>query len=182
MGDLEPLLRHVQTKKMETPLTVVLVSSVGVWGRTPTKEGGLCDSDWPSREPLPDYRLWKDVEDLVISILIPKVKVVVLTCGMLYGHGESQQGLYHVLKCAWLGQEGVGLEPSPSAPLGCNQVPSVHLSDAAKALALVVKGIVEPVDGEEVAPAAPGPRFLIIVDQAADKSQRAMVQAAVETV
>ena len=123
--------------------TVVCVSSVQTWGRTPAgrRRGGgdegppmLREDAFTSRKPTPGFTHMKAVESQVLSLRSETTSVTVLAAGVLYGNGEGP--LHSIFKAAW-----------SCAPLGIpafkdgasNFLPTIHVQHLAHAVAKVIE-------------------------------------------
>lgn len=140
------------------------------------------DSDYKTREALPEYEHIKFLEDLVINIQYRYVKdpetnvvkqefrdnlrTIVIAPGVLYGLGERtfkshfKVGFHFNPQAAWLS------EPLPYFGSGENKIPTIHVSDLAK----FVKNIAENTPAE-------CPPYLLAVDNSADTRQSTIIRA-----
>ena len=89
------------------------------------KELPFEETDYQAREPLPEYLLWRDLENLVLSLNNKEnLSCYVLCAGVLYGNGEMS--LEDLFKHAWL-------ELPPALPYvgeGTNKIPTIHIRDS----------------------------------------------------
>ena len=158
--------------------TLVLVSSVKVWGSTSPKvrqltqeeleddqeEGTTVDpyteEEFIKRKAPENYKSWKELENLALNIdrNIPHLSVYVVCAGIQYGNGESVLN-YH-FRSAWLEDP----QNLPFIGSGENHVPTIHVRDLAK----VVKFITLT---------KPQKKYIFGIDGSPDQSQKALVES-----
>ena len=126
--------------KKGTSRSIVCVSSVQTWGRTPAgrrRDGDdpplLREDNFTSRKPTPGFSHMKSVESQVLSLRSDTTRVTVVAAGVLYGNGEGP--MHSIFKAAW-----------SCAPLGIpafkggarNFVPAIHVQHLAHAVAKMI--------------------------------------------
>eukprot|EP00742_Colponemidia_sp_Colp-10_P000791 GILJ01000857.1.p1 GENE.GILJ01000857.1~~GILJ01000857.1.p1 ORF type:complete len:699 (-),score=133.23 GILJ01000857.1:66-2090(-) len=159
--DVEYALKVIKNGEFDEATTLIVVSSVLTWARTPKKEeGGYREDEFAQRRPSPAYERMRSVETLAAGIGASKenLKSYVLCAGVLYGMGELK--LASLFKQCWLSASPAGL---PVLGAGNNRVPTIHVKDVAR---LARKLTVE----------SPENSYLLAIDKSAE-SQLSIVQA-----
>ncbi|CAD7927587.1 unnamed protein product [Amoebophrya sp. A120] len=129
--ELEFILQTLKTAAatLEEPLTLIVVSSIFVWGTG----HDVKEADYHDRQPLtPTMKAWKDYEERVLAFNhdeAAQVKAHVVGCGALFGGGECSH-FEGVFKDAWLGNT-VAL---PSVLRRTHCVPTVNVFDVGRML------------------------------------------------
>jgi adenylate kinase len=110
------------------------------------------------RDPVEEYKIIKEVEDMVLNFKKENVKTYVVSAGILYGKGEAIFNS-HIQK-AWL-QDPVRL---PYVGDGNNRLPTIHVTD----LARMVKTIYEK---------KPNQKYIFAIDNNKKPRQKKLVSS-----
>ena len=178
--EIEDKIKLLKCYKFDTPKTLILVSSVQVWGATKQRIGektaeelGEAEDDtdkfkvieyeeteYMKRKPNEEFKSWKGCETLAMSVgnNKPDLETYVLAAGIIYGNGEKT--LNYLFKSAWLEDP----EELPIIDEGTNHVPTIHAQDLARA----VKHIIQ---------VKPPYNYLFAVDSSPSQQQSDIIKA-----
>lgn len=182
--DLEQIqikAKLLKCSEFSSKKTLILISSVKVWGATIPKttektaeeledlenpEGEKLkivefeDSEYMKRKAPEEFKSWKGCETLGLSIGMnkPELDVYVLASGIIYGNGEET--FKYLFKAAWLEEP----KELPIIGNGLNSVPTIHVRDLARAVKHVVQ-------------VKPSTHYLFAVDSSASQLQKDLVKA-----
>jgi len=183
MEEMEYILKVLKLTDFEKPTTVVLISSVTVWGKTKitydkvqpegtdpaevepeTVQVPFSDTDFRKRIPGPKFLEWKTIETLVMSLNSKEnLKTFVLGAGILYGNGEHT--FHDIFRSSWLGKtEQIRVIG------GDHKIPTIHVRD----LARLVKHLIED-------PSITDNKYILTVDRGI-KTQREIIDGIVRIV
>jgi hypothetical protein len=126
------------------PRTVIAVSSIATWGRTPVSADGapLTERDEPRRGVVPGAaKATADAERLVLRASSSKsgpgcthtLETYVICPGLLYGAGEFPHGFLAPMRAAWEGR------PVPVFGGGNNKLPVCHAHNLAATVVAVAE-------------------------------------------
>ena len=126
------------------------------------------DQDFASRVPSPRYQQVKTLEQLAMSAqkFCKSLRVHVLCAGLPYGNGESNDVFYEFFRRAWLSLHA-DLASLPIIGSGKNRLPTIHVSDLARSIKLVI----------QAKPGVIKQQYLVAVDQAQRQSQEKIMRA-----
>lgn len=181
LDELQDKAKLLKCSSYPTAKTLILISSVRVWGATKPKLVEMSpeelaeledpesekfkvqeyeDSEYMKRKASEDYKAWKGCETLAMSIGMNKadLDVYVLSAGIVYGNGERV--LTHLFKSAWLENP----EELPIIGDGKNHVPTIHVRDLARAVKHVIQ-------------IKPSSKYLFAVDSSPSQMQKDIIKA-----
>lgn len=180
---MEEKIKLFKATDLESPKTLIVISSAMVWGDTPPRTEEFTpdeeeeespeeqkkpklrkvpytEEDFTLRRAPPKYQSWKSIETLALSAGQNKhnLSVYVICAGVLYGNGELLLN-YH-FRSAWLEDPN----ELPYVGDGENRVPTIHVQDLARATKFITDS-------------KPDKHYVIAVDSTVDSRQKEIISA-----
>lgn len=149
---------------LPVPTRVIGISSIMTWNKVSMETmcrpsspdstqsaavAKLSEQDYKQRKSSRRYLRLVQLENELLALDSPQLKAHVVACGVMYGRGEQSFGNW--FESAWR-HSAVKQQPLMFIGSGDNTIPTIHVDDAACAVASLVVAASQPLQQTEEAP------------------------------